>query len=229
VLRRPRSRSSNLDFVQTRALKVLHDRTDLHISLSDKNLGPVVRDKKEYMKNMYKDHLSTKSYKRLTKQESADLDQITRTEIKTIMHKACGTNKAVLPYFMRSIQRLMRDAQAYGLPKIHKDPIVDRPIIRCINSITEGISKIADYYMKKITPHTPTHLRDSPSLVNIIHNIGPLPPKTKLFTADATSMCTNIQPNVGIPAIASWMKAYPETVPEDVPQPLLFKLLEIIM
>jgi hypothetical protein len=189
----------------------------------------VVRNKKEYMKNMYKDHLSTKAYKRLTKEESAVLNQRTRTEIKTIMYKGCGANKAVLTYFMRSIQRPMRDAQAYGLPKLHKDPIVDRPIISGINSITEGISKIAENYMQTIIPHTSTHLRDSQSLVNIIHNIGPLPPKAKIFTADATSMYTTIQPYVGIPAIASWMKAYPETVPADVPQPLLLKLLEIIM
>jgi hypothetical protein len=46
VKRRQQSRSSNLDFFQTRALKVLRDRTDLHISISNKNLGPVVRNKK---------------------------------------------------------------------------------------------------------------------------------------------------------------------------------------
>jgi hypothetical protein len=188
----------------------------------------VVRNKKEYMKNMYKDHLSTKAYKRLTKEESAILNQRTRTEIKIIMHKGCGANKAVLTYFMPSIQRPMRDAQAYGLPKLHKYPIVDRPIISGRNSIAEGISKIADYYMTQIIP-APTHLRDSKSLVNIIHNIGPLPPKAKLFTTDDTAMYTNNQPDVGIPAIASWMKAYPETVPADVPQPLFLKLLEIIM
>jgi hypothetical protein len=229
VKRRSQSRISNLDFFQTLALKVLRNRTDLHISNSDESLGPVVRNKKEYLKNIYKDHLSTKAYKRLTKEEAAVLNQRTRTEIKTIMHKGCGANKAVLTCFERSMQRPMRDTQSYGLPKLHKDPIVNRPIISGINSITEAISKIADFYMKNIIPHTPTHLRDSQSPVNIIHNIGPLPPKSKLFTADATSMYTNIQPDVGIPSIASWMKAYPEIVPADVPQPLLLKLLEIII
>jgi hypothetical protein len=68
----------------------------------------VVRNKKEYMTNMYKDHLNTKAYKRLTKEEAAGLNQRTRAKIKTIMNKGCGTNKAVLKYFMRSIQRPMR-------------------------------------------------------------------------------------------------------------------------
>jgi hypothetical protein len=230
VKRRPPSRSSNLDFFQTRALKVLlRDRTDLHISNGDKNIGPVVRNKIEYMESMYTNHNSTKAYKRLTKEEAADLNQKNRTEVKAIMHRGCGANKAVLACSTRSIQRPTRDAQTYGLPKLHKDPIVDIPIISGINSIVEGISKIADYYMKKIIPHTPTHLRDSQSLVNTIHSIGPLPPKAKLFTANATTMYTNIQPDVGIPSIESWMKAYPEKVPADVPKPLLLKLLEIIM
>jgi hypothetical protein len=41
-------------------------------------------------------------------------------------------------------------------------------------------------------------------------------------------MHTNIQPDVEIAAIAGWIKAYPHTVPEDVPQQLLLKLLDII-
>jgi hypothetical protein len=48
--RRKPCRQSNIDFFQTRELKTLRDRTDLHISKSDKNLGPVVRNKKSTWK-----------------------------------------------------------------------------------------------------------------------------------------------------------------------------------
>jgi hypothetical protein len=85
--------------------------------------------------------------------------------------------------------------------------------------------------MKKIIPHAPTHLRDSQTLIKEINKIGPLPSNAKLFPADATAtaMYTNIQHNVGIASIATWMQAYPETVPQDVPQELLITLLNIIM
>jgi hypothetical protein len=84
--------------------------------------------------------------------------------------------------------------------------------------------------MKKIIPHAPTHLRDSQTLIDEINKIGPLPPKAKLFTSDATEMYTNIKPDVRIASIATWMEAYPETVPHhDVPHDLLITLLNIIM
>jgi hypothetical protein len=114
-------------------------------------------------------------------------------------------------------EKTKTDNQAYRLPKLHKDPIVDRPIISGVNGIREGISKIADHYMKKIIHHTLTPLRDYQVLIENIKDLGPLPPNEKLFTADATAMHTNIQPDVGINAIQQWMEAYPNTVPKNVP------------
>jgi hypothetical protein len=66
------------------------------------------------------------------------------------------------------VETTKKDAHAYGLPKLHKDPVVDRPIISGINSITEAISKITDYFMKQIIPSTPTHLKDSQTFIKEI-------------------------------------------------------------
>jgi hypothetical protein len=79
-----------------------------------------------------------------------------------------------------------RGAHAYGLPKLHKDPVFNQPIISGIKSITEEISKIAGYYMKKIIPCSLTHLKDSKMFINEIKNIGVLPPHVKLFRVNAT-------------------------------------------
>jgi hypothetical protein len=129
-------RRSNIDFFKTRALKILLDRTDLHISNSDKDLGPVVRNKRRYMAAMYKDHFHTNAYKRLTKEEASTMNQETRTLIIKTMHPGCGASKAIMTYHHRSLKKPKRDNQAYGLPKVHKDPIVDRPIISGVNGIT---------------------------------------------------------------------------------------------
>jgi hypothetical protein len=83
--------------------------------------------------------------------------------------------------------------------------------------------------MKQTIPSTPTHLKHSQTPIKEIKEIGQLPPHAKLFTADATAMYTNIQPDVGIEAIAGWKQAYPQTVPKYIPQGLLLQLLNTIM
>jgi hypothetical protein len=111
------------------------------------------------------------------------MKQETRSLIIKTMHPGYEESKAIMKYHHRSPKKNW-DNQAYGLPKLHKDPIVDRPMISGINGITEGISKIADHYMKKIIRHTPTHLRDSQALIDNIKDLGALPPNAKLFMAD---------------------------------------------
>jgi hypothetical protein len=65
----------------------------------------------------------------------------------------------------------------------------------------EGIIKIVDHYMNKISPHTPTHLKDSQSPIDELQVLYFLPKHNTLFRADATSMYINIGPEVGIDVI----------------------------
>jgi hypothetical protein len=62
--RRPK-RSDNLTFFQRRSLKKLQADTSLHVCDTDKNLGPVVIDKRVYLKQIYEEHLSVSTYIRL--------------------------------------------------------------------------------------------------------------------------------------------------------------------
>jgi hypothetical protein len=141
------------------------------------------------MEGMFKDHLDSKAYKQLTKDEADAFNQEARSIITKTMHPQCGANKAILTYFHRSLEHPKRDVQIYGLPKLHKEPVVDRPIISGINSITEAISKIADYFMKQIIPSTATHLKDSQTLIKEIKEIGH-PPHTPSFSWLAQWQCT---------------------------------------
>jgi hypothetical protein len=88
VTRRKPCRSSNLYFFQNGASKILRNRTDLHISNSNKSFGPVVRTKRKYMEGMFKDHLDSKAYKQLTKDEADAFNQETRS----IIEKPCTHN-----------------------------------------------------------------------------------------------------------------------------------------
>jgi hypothetical protein len=53
-------------------------------------------------------------------------------------------------------------------PQTSQGPSKNRPIISGINSITEAIIKIVDYFMKQIITSTPTHLKDSQTLIKEI-------------------------------------------------------------
>jgi hypothetical protein len=77
------------------------------------------------MERMFKYHLTSKAYTQLTNNEADALNQETRSIIKKTMHPQCGANKAILTYFHRSLKQPKRDAHTYGLPKLHKDPVVD--------------------------------------------------------------------------------------------------------
>jgi hypothetical protein len=56
------NRSDNLTFFQRRALKKLQADTSLHVCDTDKNLGPVVINKRVYLKQVYEEHLSASTY-----------------------------------------------------------------------------------------------------------------------------------------------------------------------
>jgi uncharacterized protein YbbK (DUF523 family) len=88
-------------------------------------MDPVVRNKRRYMGAMYKDHFHTNAYKQLKNEELSTMNQEARSLIIKTMHPGCGASKTIMTYHHRSLKRTKWDNQAYGLPKLHKDPIVD--------------------------------------------------------------------------------------------------------
>jgi hypothetical protein len=163
----------------------------------------VVRHKRKYTEAMYTYHFCTNAYKRLTIEEPPPVNQDTRSLIIKTMQPGCGASKAIMTYHHRSLKTQKRDKQAYCIPKLHKDPIVDRPIISGINDISEVIIKIAEHYTTPIIHHTPTptRLRDSQALIDNKNDLGALPPNAKLFTADAKAMYTSIKYDINTNAI----------------------------
>jgi hypothetical protein len=75
------------------------------------------------------------------------------------------------------------------------------PIVSSVGGFIEHISKWINHHLKRIIKSSPAFLRDSQQVVQELKAMGPLPPRTRLFTSDANAMYTNIEPNVGIAAI----------------------------
>ena len=79
----------------------------------------------------------------------------------------------------------------YILPKLHKNPIVGRPIVAGHSWITVGCSKLLTSLLKSIIPCFPNVLKDSTSLIKIIESTT-FDRNMFLCTLDVVSLYTNI-------------------------------------
>jgi hypothetical protein len=59
------------------------------------------------------------------------------------------------------------------------------------------------------------YLRDSLHVIKLITNLGKLPPNARLFTSDATTMYTIIEPNVDVQTIIELIASLANTPPPN--------------
>ena len=52
------------------------------------------------------------------------------------------------------------------LPKVHKTPLVGRPIVASTKYITTPASRFVDYCLSPLLPSLPSYLKDSTQLIN---------------------------------------------------------------
>eukprot|EP00978_Attheya_sp_CCMP212_P035382 scaffold153694_cov43-Attheya_sp.AAC.1 len=106
---------------------------------------------------------------------------------------------------LKDAENKLRTPIFYALPKIHKTPWKTRPVVSTILSVLLIASKWLDYQLQQLMPHTKSYIRDSTEVFQRIKKLGDLPPNSKLFTADAVSMYTNIDSDHAIKSMDSWL------------------------
>jgi len=89
--------------------------------------------------------------------------------------------------------------------KAHKSPWKMRPIVCCVGTFMNCLSRWVDYWLQQLTPHVGTYLKDSHTLLKKIQSLEDLPPNAHLFTADANSMYTNIDTAHALSVISRWL------------------------
>ena len=92
--------------------------------------------------------------------------------------------------FLRSCDHYLSPTKLYIIPKIHKNPMVGRPIAASHSYITRPLSIFVDEYVKPRL-HMPTVLRDSGELIQALESIR-LPPRCFLVTADVVTLYPNV-------------------------------------
>jgi hypothetical protein len=220
---------SNLTPLQANALRLLRQNSNFIIKPSDKNLGPAIMDTVSYIMMALKEHLLTPTYKQLTATEA----QSKITAIKASLTSLISDNRALLSkaewlYFQRSLQLNHRLPIFYGLPKVHKTPITLRPAVSSINSLLAVFSNWLDYKLKELLPLVKSFVKDTTTVIKEIKELN-LPQEVLLFSADANSMCTNIETNLSITAIHDFLLHNSSHLPQDYPSNLILQILSIVM
>jgi hypothetical protein len=188
---------SNILRHQRHALDALQNQIDFLIVQCDKNLGPSVMERVEYVQMAIRDHLSdTNTYRRLSQFEATlaagqirlavkdwivrHKDVLTKNERKSISH-CINTNKDPFAAF-------------YLTMKVHKTPLKSRPIVSCSGSLLSALGKLVDDKIKIFAHRKPAYFKSRQDLQKKLSAMV-IPPHTFFFTADAESMYTNNDTN----------------------------------
>jgi len=220
---------TNLTITQRRTLEALKNNKEFIILPTDKNLGPAIMNRDNYIKQCLTEHLLTHNYKKLPNIIAMNMITSTKNTLKNIFntHKH-QLSQAEITYFTRSFKLHHRTPIFYGMPKVHKNPMALRPVVSCVNSFLSIFSNWLDFKMKDLLFLIPSYIKDSKDLLTEIKQLT-LPRHAKLFTADASAMYTNIDTNIGITAFENLFHDYDSLIPKDFPKDLFLKVLKIVM
>lgn len=227
--RRRRARSNLLPH-QRRALSWLRQQQSLLVVQCDKNLGPAVIERTEYIRFAFKDHLDdANTYKRIYPDEVNHHQQL----LLRTLDDWLKTNDKTLSKGERKFLRARKAANTepfayfYLTMKVHKSPLATRPIVSCSGSLLEGLGLWVDDKLQQVAKQMSSYIKSSYELKQQLMQLQ-LPPNCYLFTADAKSMYTNIPTNFAIQVIRRYLKDNSHKFP-DLPIPAVVAGLSIIM
>jgi hypothetical protein len=193
---------------------------------TDKNLGPAVMNRDDYMTQVLKEHLLKPTYLKLTPEiASQRITQTKKLLIDTFQTHRHRLTKPETDFFTQSSNNQHRNPVFY---KVHENPMQLRPVVSCINSFPSIFSTWLDFQMKKLLHLIPSYMKNSTDLIKDLQTIN-LPAGAKLFTADATSMYTNIDTTTGLQRFRNLFNTYKDSIPTTFSKDLFLTTLEIVM
>jgi hypothetical protein len=228
--------ASNLSKRQEKLLSMLRKAKQFVITPTDKNLGPAIMERSQYIERCFQDHLTNEStYQRLHERDATVHRYNSRGAIiRAISKSTKKLSYAENTYFTRSFsaEPIRRPPQFYILPKVHKTPWKTRPVVSCVGSFNEIASKWLDYKLSKVVDLCPSYTKDSYQILSDLAQLGELPPNARLFTTDAVSMYTNIDTEHGLATIEKWLDLHRNDIRANIPDfpfELINELLRIVM
>ena len=177
----------------------------------DKNLGPAIIECHDYLKIAMRDHLSdTTTYISLSTSEidhySSEIKKHILDWLKTYNKKLTRMERAFIREELKLNQSLF--AHFYLTLKAHKlkpgqmvDHLKSRPIVSCPSSLLHGLGVWVDRKLQEVAQRTVSYFKNMLELKNQLLELH-LPTNTRLLTAHAVSMYTNIPTHMALNLIS---------------------------
>ena len=234
-MRQPHRRTTNLLPIQQRAISTLAKRTDVLVVNCDKNLGPALIDTHIYINRVFSDHLSNKdTYRELSEDEAkSHMTKVAENlrqwlkKYKTGTRSRTALGKQELKFLNYHFDPQAKLPVLYLTLKVHYSPWTTRPIVSCSGSLLFHLGVWVDLHLQKIATTQKSYLKNSRQLKDILCTLN-LPPGCRLFTADATSMYTNIKTDIALIEIAQYIHQRERRF-SSIPAAALIKALALIM
>lgn len=221
--------ASNLSKQQQNCLHQLRNNKDLLVIPSDKNLGPVILDRNEYVRRCLLEHLMTPNYEQLDDDIAINFVNTTQKLIFDFLEKnEKDISESDLKFLHRSLQVPDPFAYFYALAKVHKKPWVTRPIVSVAGSITHGLGRWLDQQLQPIVRQLPTYLKSSFELKKDLELLpGLSSTRMSLFTGDIIAMYPSIDVPDALARISSFLHTSP--LATNIPVTPIIAALELLM
>ena len=208
---------------------------NLIILITDKNLGPAAMERDIYIASMLEEHLlDGNTYQQISECEANRTRKKFSEDVRHLLTELQDDLKpSEVTFFNRAFEQPDRIPNFYGNPKVHKKRtrggrIRLRPVTSQSGSFIYYVSTFIDRFFQKLVELVPSYVRNSKEVLEKLRNLQ-LPDGCKLFTSDATSMYTNIDPEAGLHTLELYIEEFGDELKEYFPKELILRLLKLIM
>mmetsp|Transcript_2945 Transcript_2945/g.4409 ORF Transcript_2945/g.4409 Transcript_2945/m.4409 type:complete len:645 (-) Transcript_2945:37-1971(-) len=229
---RGRKSIPNLSREHRFALDYLRRQTDFIVAICDKGLGPAIIEYDKYIELAFRDHLNdTSTYQRLCFETAGMLCFENKQRLEKWIDDHSTEVEDTEMIYIKSKMDEVKDPMPYFylLMKVHKKPLKTRPIVSFSGSLFHSLGVWIDVQLQQVANTLTSYLKSSFDLVEIFKTFR-LPPnrRCRLFTADATSMYTNIDTEAATQAIHDYIMNNSHLFP-TVPLVPLVEAIDILM
>jgi len=172
--------------------------------------------------------LQNRDLRNLTHTQSAALRQLKQDENLTIKPTDKNLGPAIMETETYIKQILTEHLLTKDYQKLPKTPMTLRPVVSSSSSFLSIFSVWLDHKMKTLIPLVQSYIQNSTAVANDLKSLE-IPEGALLFSADATSMYTNIDTETGVSAIRDFIATNLRYLPQDFPTELSLQILNIVM
>lgn len=187
-----------------RKLKRFLQDNQLVVRSTDKNLGLCVMTKDWYVREINRQLSDTDVYQPVQKSVEVLKQEVRNGLVETLTKMKVIYFSVEHNFIMH--KRLQREVpNFYIIPKIHKSPVVGRPIVASTNWLTTNLSIWVTEHLKEYMNLCPLVLKDSTTLIRQLADIQDNLQPCTFVTLDVVSLYTNMDISQVITILANFL------------------------